>query len=104
MRNPNLEDLDVRGNGLDGKCGSILATVLNGHSAIRTFSGVPLRDIRQGSISEICAQTHQRNEQFSWGPAEMVLLGSFLLDGHTLVKLDLRLFKFLDLPFELRAI
>ena len=89
MRNPNLEDLDVRGNGLDGKCGSILATVLNGHSAIRTFSGVPLRDIRQGSISEICAQTHQRNEQFSWGPAEMVLLGSFLLDGHALVKLDL---------------
>ena len=84
-----MQELDIRGNGLDATCGSILATVLIQHPRFRELSGIPLRRIRENLIKDV---TLRPDPHFavSVGPAEIVVLGAFLIESCSLVKLDLQ--------------
>jgi len=79
----------VRGNGLDGACGSILAAALVSHSQIQTICGLPVREIQSNRIGGIILKPN-KNTNAPFGPAEMVVLGSFMIDGCCIAKLDLK--------------
>jgi hypothetical protein len=79
----------VRGNGLDGACGSILAAALVNHSRIQTICGLPVREIQSNRIGGIVLRPNKKTTA-AYGPAEMVLLGSFMIEACCLAKLDLK--------------
>ncbi len=79
----------MRGNGLDGVCGSILAAALVNHSRIQTICGLPVREIQSNRIGGIILRSSKKTTA-AYGPAEMVLLGSFMIEACCIAKLDLK--------------
>jgi len=63
--------------------------VLINHPRLQTVSGMQVREIKENRLSKIVMHSDANSGQ-SVGPAEMAVLGAFLIDGTSLVKLDLQ--------------